>query len=244
MVDTHCHIDMYDDPLKVARECEEKGIITIGMTSLPSHFEVGYQHLLTFKKVRLALGMHPLFAEEHSKEFQMFCENLWRTSYVGEIGLDFSVEGLPTKEIQLDSFKKILAILAPQKKIISLHSRRAEKAVLEELIRYNIENAIFHWYTGPGSLVEQILNHGCFFSINTAMIASKNGQAIIKRIPLNRILTETDGPFIKKNGRPVKPDDVSLVESYLSKIHGLSHPSVSKQIKDNFLGMIKDISHS
>ena len=90
IIDTHCHIDMYENPLEVALECEQKGVITIGMTNLPSHFELGRPHLLAFKKVRLALGLHPLYAESHKKELPIFLRNISKTSYIGEIGLDFS----------------------------------------------------------------------------------------------------------------------------------------------------------
>jgi len=60
MIDTHCHIDIYNDPMAIALECERNGVVTIAMTNLPSHFEMGYSHLKNLSKVRLALGMHPL----------------------------------------------------------------------------------------------------------------------------------------------------------------------------------------
>src|SRR5437773_7605791 len=104
MIDTHCHIDQYPNPILIANECEKKGIITIGMTNLPSHFEIGYRHLLNFKKVRLALGMHPLLAPYETIEFSKFESNLHRTSYIGEVGLDGSKEGASTIEIQTETF--------------------------------------------------------------------------------------------------------------------------------------------
>lgn len=238
MIDTHCHIDLYPDPLAVAWEAERLGIITIGMTNLPSHFEIGYPHLLSFKKVRLALGMHPLHAESHSAEFNKFKKNLHKTSYVGEIGLDFSREGYHTKNIQLESFQKILSEVRGKKKLLSLHSRRAEKEVLKELISYNIDSAIFHWYSGPGSLIKDIAAHGFYFSINSEMIKSPNGQKIISLIPKEKILTETDGPFIENNAKTVRPSDVGLVHNYLSNFWRVSENEVEVTIKGNFSRLI------
>lgn len=241
MIDTHCHIDLYSDPLRIANECERLGIVTIGMTNLPSYFEMGYIHLLSFKKVRLALGMHPLYAEYHKREFPKFLQNISKTSFIGEIGLDFSKEGIPTKEIQLDSFKKILSELNGKKKLLSLHSRKAEKEVLNYLIEYDIKSAIFHWYSGPLSLIDEIVKAGYYFSINPAMIKSKSGQDIIRKIPIDRTLTESDGPFIKYKGKPIKPSNMKVVEDYLAILHKSSYSDIVEIINQNFKRLISNI---
>lgn len=205
MIDTHCHIDLYDDPIQIIKECEHLGLMTIGMTNLPSHFKIGYKHLTNYKKVRLALGMHPLYADSHKKEIDLFIECLNKTSYIGEIGLDFSKEGVETKELQIETFKTILKLLKGKDKILSIHSRKAESEVLNFLVEYDIQSAIFHWYSGPIKLIDEIIKAGYFFSINPAMIKSKSGQEIIRRIPLTKVLTESDGPFIQHNGKSIKP---------------------------------------
>jgi TatD DNase family protein len=242
MIDTHCHIDLYKDPIQIANECERSGIITIGMTNLPSHFEMGYKHLLGFKNVRLALGMHPLHAESHVKELPAFIKNLSLTCYIGEIGLDFSREGISSKDIQLNTFKQILTQLSGKQKILSLHSRKAEKEVLSLLIQHRISAAIFHWYSGPLTLIEPIIKAGFYFSVNTAMIKSKAGQEIISRIPISNILTESDGPFIEIHGSPAKPKDVALVYEYLANTKKLTNTLVAQEIKNNFMKLITTLS--
>lgn len=238
MIDTHCHIDLYNKPEHILSECEKAGITVLAMTNLPSHFEMGYPHVLPYKKIRLALGMHPLYANSHEKEFGSFLRNLSKTSYIGEIGLDFSREGFATKDLQIRSFNKILMYLSGQKKILSLHSRRAEKEVLEQLQLRQIQAAIFHWYSGPLSLIDKITGAGYYFSINPAMIQTESGQKIINRIPVDKILTETDGPFIEIGGRPVKPGDVALVHQFLSKKWGKSEDEVDEIILTNFRRLI------
>ncbi|WP_428327881.1 TatD family hydrolase [Mucilaginibacter sp.] len=241
MIDTHCHIDLYENPIQVANECEKAGIITIGMTNLPSHFEMGYQHLLSYSKIRLALGMHPLRADVHNKEFPGFIRNLSRTSYIGEIGLDFSNDGISTKETQLDTFIRILKELNGKNKLLSLHSRKAEKEILNYLISFNIKSAIFHWYSGPVTLINDIVKAGYYFSINTAMIKSKAGQNIISKIPLASILTESDGPFIDVNGKPAKPININLIHEYLSKQNNISVEEIDLLITKNFRRLVSHL---
>ncbi|MFN8321268.1 MAG: TatD family hydrolase [Chitinophagales bacterium] len=234
MIDTHCHIDQYPNPLDIANECERKNILTIGVTNLPSHFALGVKHLSNHAKVRLALGIHPLMIEQFYSEWPIFLENIDKTSYIGEIGLDFSREGFSTKYKQLDALKQILSVLKGRKKILSLHSRKAEKEVLQNLKLYKIEAAIFHWYSGPITLVDEICKAGYMFSINTAMIKSKSGQQIIKHIPQSHILTESDGPFIEYNGRSVKPSDVQKVLYHLAIEWNISFEQVEEIIASNY----------
>lgn len=241
LIDTHCHLDLYKSPLSEVKECEKTEILTIGMTNLPSHFEIGFNHLVSFKKVRLALGMHPLYADFHYGELDKFIKNLSKTSYIGEIGLDFSKQGFKTKDIQLRTFQFILNQLQGKKKILSIHSRQAEKEVLNNLLEYNIPNAIFHWYSGPPTLIREIVKAGYYFSINPAMIISESGKKIINIVPIDRILTESDGPFIKVKGRDVKPKDVVEVIQYLSEIKEIDFSEMQNIIYTNFKNLINRI---
>lgn len=241
IIDTHCHIDLYPTPEKVLQECIDTNMMVISMTNLPSHFEMGYPHFRNLKKIRLALGMHPLYAEIHKKEFGLFLKNLPKTSYIGEIGLDFSKEGYATKNIQIESFTKILETISGKKKILSIHSRGAEKEVLELLKMYNIKSAIFHWYSGSLKLIDKIVNEGYYFSINPAMIKSEKGRKIIEKIPITNLLTETDGPFTNINGNILRPIDVINVNNYFSIAWGKTIFDVEKIISLNFRKLLANI---
>ena len=198
IIDTHCHFDMMPNPEAYISAKEKAGDIVIGMTNLPSHFKMGFPHVKRYKHIRLALGLHPLLASENKNELPLFNCLLGQTSYIGEIGLDFSKEGLSTMEDQIYVLRKLLEKIKGKKKIISVHSRKAENELFDLLCEYNIQNVIFHWYTGPIDLIPSIISKGYYFSINEAMTISKNGCAIIKEIPRNRILTESDAPFNNK----------------------------------------------
>ena len=195
MIDVHCHFDMMPNPEAYVRQKENAGDIVIGMTNLPSHFQMGQPYIMHYKHIRLGLGFHPLLAAENKNELPLFKRMVDETSYIGEIGLDFSREGYASKEEQIKVLKEILTTLRGKRKIVSVHSRRAEKELLELLEEYNIENVIFHWYSGSVSLIPAILERGYYFSINEAMTLFHSGKSIIEKIPQNRILMETDAPF-------------------------------------------------
>ncbi|MET4082986.1 TatD DNase family protein [Pedobacter sp. UYP30] len=238
IIDTHCHIDLYSNPRKILQDCVNADMTVLAMTNLPSHFEMGYAHFYSLKRIRLALGMHPLMANSHKIEFNSFLNNVSKTSYIGEVGLDFSREGISTKDIQLDTFSKILKIISDQKKILSIHSRKAEKEVLELLVQNNIHSAIFHWYSGGLSLIDDIAEEGYFFSINPAMVKSMSGRKIISKIPRGLILTETDGPFVTESGVPLNPGELNTVICYLSESWNISDEEVTNIISSNFKNLI------
>ena len=195
MIDTHCHFDMMPQPETYIRQRELAGDIVIGMTNLPSHFQMGQPHLNGYKYIRLALGLHPLLAAESKNEVALFKRLVDQTSFIGEIGLDFSREGYAAKEEQIVVLREVLTLIRGKKKIVSVHSQRAEKELLALLCEHQIENVIFHWYSGSVDLIPAILERGFYFSVNEAMCLSKNGRSIIEKIPRDRLLTETDAPY-------------------------------------------------
>ncbi len=195
IIDTHCHFDMMPNPEAYINAREEAGEIVIGMTNLPSYFAMGASHVRQYKHIRLALGLHPLLAAENKNEVNNFKRYLGNTSYIGEIGLDFSKEGYATKDRQIDVLRELLIAIRNKRKIISVHSRGAEKELLALLCEYEIPNVIFHWYSGPVSLIPAILEQGYYFSVNEAMCYSPKGRQIIAAIPWDRLLTETDAPY-------------------------------------------------
>lgn len=241
MIDTHCHIDLYPNPLQVAHRCEKAGVITLAMTNLPSHFAIGRQHLQGFRKIRLALGLHPLHAFRHKAEHALFEQYLPLTSYVGEVGLDFSREGVSTKQQQVQSFEFVLNLVQGKKKLLSIHSRGAEQEVVDTLVKHQIELAIFHWYTGSIPTLRHISDHGYYFSVNPAMLRSEKARQIISNIPKERILTETDGPFVQVANRIAEPTDVEAVIIYLAEQWKMSPQEVAGQIQINFTSLLKHL---
>jgi len=243
MLDAHCHLDRYKNPVDIATDSATHGVFTIAVTNLPSHFIAGLPHVRNFKRVRLALGLHPLAAVDHNRERKIFQDSIHLTSFVGEVGLDFSREGKDTRVIQLESFHLVAKSVAAGSKVVSLHSRGAESAVLDILMEYKVPIAIFHWYSGSLSVLDEVVSKGHLFSVNPAMIFSEKGKQIIARIPSEQILTETDGPYTKIGRVPARPWDVVHVEKYLSEVWAVKPESVRNRVWSNFRQMLTMLGH-
>jgi TatD DNase family protein len=243
MLDAHCHLDLYPDPTQIATDAEKAGVFTVFVTNLPSAFDAAYPHAQRFKKVRIALGLHPLMASMHNDdELRRFKELVTKTSFIGEIGLDFSRDGLASRDRQLASFRFVLRCLEMKPKFVTIHSRRAEAAVLEMLAEEYLHPVVFHWYSGSLKSLSTAIERGHFFSINPSMLWSERGRAVIEQIPQERTLTESDGPFVTVGTKTVVPADIHLVEEGLAKIWRMSPSVVRSVIAENFRRLTKPLA--
>jgi TatD DNase family protein len=243
MLDAHCHIDLYPNPTQIAIDAERAGVFTVLVTNLPSAFEVAYPNVRPFKKIRLALGLHPLNAPLHTdSERRLFQLLVNKTSFIGEVGLDFSPAGYKTRDKQIASFQFALRCLNRMPKFVTVHSRRAEIAVLELAKQEYGMPIILHWYTGTNKVLDLALEAGHYFSVNPAMLESDRGRSMVGRIPLARVLTESDGPFVKVGARVVVPSDVQQVEHAMAGIWKIDAAEVRQTVSTNFrrlMGLIR-----
>lgn len=242
MIDAHCHLDLYPNPEEIAQEIENKQITTIAVTNIPSHFIFSIPHVRSYKKVHLALGIHPLVAESHTDaELRKFKQEAKQAAFIGEIGLDFSAQGKATAVEQVRTFEEVLRTIKDRPRFVSIHSRGAEDKINELLSQFAIKKCVFHWYSGPISVLHKILENGHYLSINPSMVKSKNGQRIIDQVPKNRVMTETDGPYLRIRSRNVTPSDVASVLEYLSRVWGSTFDEAESQVAENFRGLLDDI---
>jgi TatD DNase family protein len=245
MLDAHCHLDLYPDPFQTAMDAERAGVFTVFVTNLPSTFDAARPHTVRFRKIRLALGLHPLTASMHTKqELSRFKELVAKTSYIGEVGLDFSREGLATRDQQLVSFRFVLQCLENRPKFVTIHSRQAEATVLKLLEEEYPHAVVFHWYTGARQNLDLAIERGHFFSINPSMVWSKKGRSAVARIPRERTLTESDGPFINVGARRIVPRDVQIVEDALAEIWGTDSLAVRNTVMENFQQLMNPLRNT
>lgn len=243
MLDAHCHIDLYPNPVAVIEEAAANRVTVVAVTNLPSHYEQGLPHVQGHNHIKFALGLHPLMAAQHHTELARFLQLLPRVSFVGEVGLDFSREGASTADVQMASFRKVLHGLTDRPRFVSLHSRRAEDRMLDLLEEYKVTSAVFHWYTGKMTTLERAVEAGNYFSINPAMISSKTWTNLLARIPRNRILSETDGPYFQIDGISAKPGDVARVLEALALAWNEPVAQVEQRLHQNFGDILKRINN-
>ncbi len=215
-VDSHCHLDRFDDPPGVLAAAERADVVTVAVTELPSRFQL-LRTQLRGDRVRIALGFHPLAVPRNvAHELSLFARFLERTDYVGEVGLDYSQHGRDSARRQRYVFERILSLPGMRTKVLTVHSRRAEKETVDLLAAFGV-TAILHWYSGPHGQIERALAAGLYFSVNGAMLRSNNGRRIIAALPRDRVVTETDAPYTKTGSRPSEPRDVPAVVAELAR---------------------------
>ncbi len=124
--------------------------------------------------------------------------------------------GSHRRGVRSDVFETILSLPAIRRKILTVHSRRAERETIERLIEARA-CAILHWYSGPLREIDRALSAGFYFSVNRPMLRSERGRRILAALPPDRVLTETDAPFARVERRPSRPADIVALTSELAR---------------------------
>lgn len=222
-VDFHCHLDLYPDFPANIQECERAGIATLAVTTTPKAYLRNEELCRSTAHVRAALGLHPQLVAQRADELGLFEKFLPRTRYVGEVGLDAGRQHYGSFTQQTEVFTAILQLCAQAGgKILSVHSIRSAGQVLdlvEKHLPVERGRVVLHWFSGSLSELRRAVELGCYFSANTAMLSTPSGQSTISAIPLDRLLTETDGPFVQICGKPARPGEVvSLTAALANKL--------------------------
>ena len=236
MIDFHCHLDLYPDPQKVIEICDKYGIYVLSVTTTPKAWPKTNVLIKGRKKIRTALGLHPQVAHERLNELSLFDFLLGETKYVGEVGLDGSPELKQHFPAQMQAFKHILSSSSRGGgKIFSIHSRKAENVVLDTLARFpDAGIPVLHWFTGSKSQLQRAIDMGCWFSVGPAMIQSTRGKSLVKLMPKDRVLMESDGPFVNVSNRAALPTDTELVKKELGLIWALTKKETEQLLLNSF----------
>lgn len=244
MIDFHCHLDLYRSPSAVADESQRRGVGVLSVTTTPSAWN-GTARLAEGRSViRTAIGLHPQLAGQRKHELALFDTYLARTPFVGEVGLDGSPECRTFWEDQLEVFDHVLrACSVGDEKVISIHSRRAVKDVLDQLDRYaRITTPVLHWFSGSHSQLERAIARRCWFSVGPAMLAGAKGRDLVSSMPNDKIVLETDGPFAQVRRQGLNPWDIATVLGPIAELWGMSEREAKKQIEANERALLAPVA--
>lgn len=244
-VDFHVHLDLYPDLAQAIAVCDRNRVATLAVTTTPKAYERNVELSSGSEFVRVGLGLHPQLVADRHSEIGLFERLLERTRYVGEIGLDRGPAHYRSFELQQSVLKRILQACAEHGgKTLSLHSVRATKPVLDMLDEHlppARAGTVLHWFGGSKADIRRAVDRGCYFSVNEQMLASESGQRVVQEIPFDRILTETDGPFVARGDNPIKPGDVSRAVGMIAKLLVLPAESVRARILSNLKSLMQSV---
>jgi len=254
-IDTHAHLEYpdfesdFDQVINRAKEKKIEKIINVGST-----FEGSKNSILLAKKYKgiiySSIGIHPHHAIDLGRDPYEFSETRTKTLIealshmakekevvaIGEIGLDFFRENSrELRKKQVDLFKSQLAIAVDFNLPIIVHSREAEDDTMTELVKQKnkIDKGVVHCFTGSYNFAKKVLDLGFYVGFTGIITFEKSSeiQEVVKKIPLERILLETDAPYLAPTphrGKRNEPSFVIEVAKKIAELKGISLEEVEE----------------
>jgi TatD DNase family protein len=248
LIDSHCHLDfpeLYRDIDAVIARAQATGIarmVTI-CTRIRRHAEV-LSIAERFPQVYCSVGTHPHYA--HEEVDITIDELIARTRHpkvvaIGEAGLDYHYE-LSERPAQARGFRNHIAAARATGLPLVIHSREADAdmmTILTEETANGAFPAILHCYTGGRELAECAIGLGLFISFTGILTFKKSDdlRAIAKMLPADRLLVETDAPYLApapRRGQRNEPAYVVETARVLAEVRGTSLEAIARQTSDNF----------
>lgn len=253
IIDSHCHLnyepmcDDLDNVIKRAHDNNVKLMQTI-CTKL-SEFEKIKAIANKYSNVYCSVGVHPHEVENEGVVAIDRLKELASDSKVigiGETGLDFYYEHSP-RDIQKESFRNHIAVSRDLSLPIIVHTRDAEKDTIEILsseMKKNEFPGLIHCFSGSDDLAKASLDLGLYISIS-GIITFKNAldlREAVKKVPIERLLVETDAPFlapVPMRGKKNEPAYVKYVVECLAELFGKTPSYIADKTTENFLKLFK-----
>jgi TatD DNase family protein len=244
-VDSHCHLEMLkEDVERVMEQSQAAGMkfcITIG-TDQPANLRVK-QLCRQFENVYGTLGFHPHGASEFEPEHLSWIREELQTNKklvaIGECGYDLYYR-FSKKEDQARVFESQLNLAVELDLPVVIHSREADEPTREMLAAFKDKNlkGVVHCFTSDREQARFVLDYGFLLSFNgiCTFPQSESVREVLKFTPLDRLLLETDSPYLSPvpfRGKPNLPGRVAIVGEYIANYLGISVEQLSQQVLDN-----------
>ena len=243
LTDTHCHLyydDIKKDLSRVLDDAEKLGVnrfICVGTNVQESRecLEIANTH----EKIYATAGIHPHDAKDTSKDYIDQIGNLLKSDKmiaVGEIGLDY-YRNISEPEIQNRVFREQMELAQLIKKPVVFHNRDADTDVLKVLLDFPDVTGVAHCFSSNLEIAKTFLDIGYYISF-AGNLTFKNSHLpeVAKELPLDRILVETDCPYLSPvpyRGKPNEPGRTRFVAEKLADIHNVSLDVIAIKTSEN-----------
>lgn len=252
IIETHCHLDYLisdslDSIIKDANELHVEKILTISVE--PKNFKMVKDISAKYSCVYYTQGIHPHHADQCE---QKFLDQITKSCHeqkmlaVGEIGLDYYYNNSPKKD-QRYAFTKQLEIAINENKPVVIHSREADDDMIHILNDYAKDlkaKGVIHSFTSSLKLAQCALENDFYLGFN-GIITFKNADLVreaVKLCPLEKILTETDAPFltpIPHRGKENTPKYLPFIIQKIAEIKSLAPEEITNQTYQNALELFE-----
>ena len=241
MIDTHAHLDMLKSENDLYESVDKLDyIISIGCDKEEIYKAVDTAN--RFENVYASIGFHPYeikgITEEDIQNLKKIAEENRKVIAIGETGLDYYRDITP-KDLQQEYFIKHIQIAKELNLPLIVHSRSANEdtvRILRDFAPYPA-SGILHCFGGDIPMMESCVDIRFYISFagNITYPKADNLKEVLKRTPLDRLLLETDSPFLspqKKRGKPNKPSYIFYTLEFAADLLGIS-PEELERITDN-----------
>lgn len=240
LIDTHLHLDEFeniDDILNRAREVGVRGFISVGYDVESSRFSLSLSR--RFQDVYAILGIHPHNAKEFTEEFLEWLLEASRNKKIlgiGEIGLDY-YKNLSPKDVQIKVFERQISLAQELSLPVCLHIREAYRDAFGILKEFNVKG-VLHCYSGGLHFLEEAIYRDFFIGFDGPVTFhnAKELIEVVKRCPLDRILLETDAPYLAPEpfrGKRNEPAYIVYIAKKISEIKGITTEELEKIVEEN-----------
>ena len=247
MIDSHCHLDyepLLSDLTNVIIRSKKVGIkklLTIS-TSLESFSRVK-ELVNKDEMIYGTIGIHPHESSKDLIKSELIIKKLHENEKIigiGETGLDFYYNN-SEKEKQITSFEEHIKAAIKTNVPLIIHSRSAEDETFEILNKYKDDNPkiLMHCFTGSKEFSKKLLTLNSYFSAS-GIITFKNSNNLretFKTIPLDRVMIETDSPYlapVPNRGKKNEPSFIDFTATKLAEVMNVSKSELIKSTSDNF----------
>jgi TatD DNase family protein len=233
LIDTHCHLnfpDKFPDPGTAIEEAKQAGVgrlIAVGCDTITSRDAVALAE--RFPEVNAVVGWHPTYTKDYSSESLGEIEIMLshpKVVAIGEIGLDFHWD-YATREEQEIALSDQLDLAVRTQKPIVFHCREAYPELLSILEQRPMHPYLFHCFAGDAADADRALALGALFGVDGPITYKKADdlREVIRQIPLDRLVVETDSPYMPPvpfRGQPNKPAYVTYINAALAAVLDMS----------------------
>ncbi len=242
-IDTHAHLDHVEgveEALKEAYQVGVKGVVTVGIDLTANTKNLEIKRKTKEPEIFLALGIHPESLENSNpqgqeKGFQFIRDNIREAVAIGEIGLDYWYKWAKKDEGKKKEQRQIFEMQLKLAKEFDLpaviHSRGSWRDCLDMTKSIGVKKAVFHWYSGPTIILQEIIDVGYFISASPALSYSPQHQDAIKYAPIEHTLIETDSPVFYGSGESgfrATPKDVFRTLKLYAQLKNISEEKAAE----------------
>jgi len=209
LIDSHNHLDQIENVDEALAQASQAGVdmvIAVGVHLQANRKNLEIQQRISSPKIHLAFGIHPgeIKPEEIEETLQFIRDHHAQAIAIGEIGLDFWYRWVrkddEKKQQQREVFRRQLELAKEFNLPVVIHSRGAWKDCLQFVLDFDIKKVLFHWYSGPVDVLNQILEKGFWISVTPSLAYSPEHRAAAVHAPIEQTLIETDSPVYFKEG--------------------------------------------